>query len=398
MAANPNVTPSSEAAQPSPRYHDLDALRAAAMLLGIVLHAALFLVPDAWPVLDRKASESLPYDDIVNVIHGFRMPVFFLLSGFFTAMLWQRRGLGGLLRQRLQRVGLPLAVGCVTIVPLTAWVWIVTSDYDLARDFPAETPVIVMAAFVWLFTWLESFHHLWFLWHLLWLVGVFALLVRLGVTFTHRWAWWAWWALVPLTLLAQFTMQWFGADTSTGLLIAPNVLAYYAIFFLFGAYLFQRGVTVPKWWAAAVPPALLVLYPLAMALLRWAAKTYDAGNEDTAGAIWLLGSVVQVAYTWLMCFGLMGLFRWIAATERPWVRYVSDSTYWLYLVHLPLVGVGQRLAVDWDVSVHLKFALIIVVVTLVLLASYHVGVRHTTIGAYLNGPRRRRAPEEPRAA
>ena len=213
MAANPDVTRAPEATRPAPRYHDLDALRAAAMLLGIVLHAALFLVPDAWPVLDRKASESLPYDDIVNVIHGFRMPVFFLLSGFFTAMLWQRRGLGGLLRQRLQRVGLPLAVGCVTIVPLTAWVWIVTSDYDLAKDFPAETPVIVMAAFVWLFTWLESFHHLWFLWHLLWLVGLFALSVRLGVTFTHRWAWWT---LVPLTLLAQFTMQWFGADTSTG--------------------------------------------------------------------------------------------------------------------------------------------------------------------------------------
>ena len=133
-------------------------------------------------------------------------------------------------------------------------------------------------------------------------------------------------------------------------------------------------MTVPKWWAAAVPPTLLVLYPLAMALLRWAAKAYDAGDEDTAGAIWLLGSVVQVAYTWLMCFGLMGLFRWVAATERPWVRYVSDSTYWLYLAHLPLVGVGQRLAVDWDASVHLKFALIIVVVTLALLATYHIGV------------------------
>ena len=81
------------------------------MLLGIVLHAALFLVPDAWPVLDKKASASLPYDDIVNVIHGFRMPVFFLLSGFFTAMLWQRRGLGSVLKHRLQRVGLPLLGG-----------------------------------------------------------------------------------------------------------------------------------------------------------------------------------------------------------------------------------------------------------------------------------------------
>ena len=343
-----NVTPSSGAAQPSPRYHDLDALRGVAMLLGIVLHAALFLVPEAWPVEDKNASESHPYDDIVNVIHGFRMPVFFLLSGFFTAMLWQRRGLGSVLKHRLQRVGLPLAVGCFTIVPLSSWVWIVTSDYDLAKDFPSGTPVIVMAAFVWLFSWLESFHHLWFLWHLLWLVGLFALSVRLGVTFTHRWAWWA---LVPLTLLAQFTMKWFGADDlhwpdhrdQRARPTTPSSSS-------FGAFLFQRGVTVPKWWAAALPPTLLVLYPLAMYLLRWAAKAYDASDQDTAGAIWALGTVVQVAYTWLMCFGLMGLFRWIAATERPWVRYVSDSSYWLYLAHLPLVAAAQRLAIDWDVK------------------------------------------------
>jgi len=45
------------------------------------------------------------------VIHGFRMPLFFLLSGFFTAMLWQSRGLQRLWRHRLNRLGLPLAAG-----------------------------------------------------------------------------------------------------------------------------------------------------------------------------------------------------------------------------------------------------------------------------------------------
>ena len=393
MAADP--TSAHETAQPTPRYHDLDALRAAAMLLGIVLHAALFLVPDAWPILDKKASNDLPYGDVVSAIHGFRMPVFFLLSGFFTAMLWQRRGLGGVLKQRLQRVGLPLAVGCVTIVPLSTWVWILVTDYNLAKDFPAETPVAVMAAWIWLLSWLDTFHHLWFLWHLLWLVGLFALLTRLGLTFTHRWAWWT---LVPLVALPQFFMLWIGADTSTGLIIAPHVLAYYATFFLFGAFLHQRAITVPKWWAAAVVPALLGLYPLAVFVLRTAVRTYDDGDPGTASAIWLAGTVVQVAYTWLMCFGLMGLFRWAMAVERPWVRYVSDSSYWLYLAHLPLVVALQRWAIDWDVSVHLKFVLIAVGATLVLLASYHIAVRHTPIGAFLNGPRRRPAVTGPRTA
>ena len=75
------------------RFHDLDALRGFAMLLGILLHAGVFLVPvEYWPVHEAWAWETAPeanvYAWILSVIHGFRMPLFFLLSGFFTAMLW----------------------------------------------------------------------------------------------------------------------------------------------------------------------------------------------------------------------------------------------------------------------------------------------------------------------
>ena len=195
---------------------------------------------------------------------------------------------------------------------------------------------------------------------------------------------------MPLTLLPQLAMESFGADTSTGLIPAPHVLAYYAVFFLFGAFLYQRGITVSKWWAAALPPALLLLFPLTGYLFLSAASVHDEGNDAGATAIWLQFSVVQVAFTWLMCFGLMGLFRWLAATERAWVRYVSDSSYWLYLAHLTLVIAGQWLVLDWAVSVHLKFLVIVVAATILLLVTYQLAVRHTPIGALLNGPRRRR--------
>ena len=163
------------------------------MLLGIVLHAALFLVPDApWYVRDEKASWDLPYAAIVGAIHGFRMLVFFLISGFFTAMLWQRRGLRGLLKQRLLRVGLPLLAGCVTIIALTVWLGLfVVPGLDLAAVSPEGTPPVAMGVWLWLSSWSRDFHHLWFLWHLLWLVGLFALLARLGLKFTHPWAWWS---------------------------------------------------------------------------------------------------------------------------------------------------------------------------------------------------------------
>ena len=54
---------------------------------------------------------------LVAFIHGFRMPLFFVLSGFFTAMLWQRRGARGLAKHRAKRILLPLGLGCLTIVP-----------------------------------------------------------------------------------------------------------------------------------------------------------------------------------------------------------------------------------------------------------------------------------------
>ena len=97
------------------RRHDLDALRAIAMLLGIVLHAALSFSPIPWTVKDSQQSDF--YYVLFAGIHGFRMPLFFMLSGFFTAMLWRKRGLGGLIKQRLKRIALPLFLGCLTIVP-----------------------------------------------------------------------------------------------------------------------------------------------------------------------------------------------------------------------------------------------------------------------------------------
>ena len=99
----------------NPRRHDLDALRGSAMLLGIALHAGLSLTPYPWPVQDTRQSEL--YGLFLAAVHGFRMPLFFLLSGFFTAMLWHSRGLKAMLGHRLRRVLLPLLLGMITVIP-----------------------------------------------------------------------------------------------------------------------------------------------------------------------------------------------------------------------------------------------------------------------------------------
>ena len=355
---------------PSRRFHELDALRAFAMLLGIVLHAALFFMPDAWSKAysaeGYPAEVSNTYSLMFFAIHGFRMPVFFLLSGFFTALLWQRRGLRQLVIQRLKRIGLPLAIGAFTVIPITTWVFDWAFDAD---EFSFSW---------WPFIWLETLSHLWFLWFLLWLCAGFILAAKLGVKFDNPIIWWF---AIPLTLVPQLLMHEpiFGPDNSDGLFWDPVVLAYYVPFFVFGAFLYQRNVQISQWWTLALLPALTVVLFGGLHLL------YEV-KEDWAR---LPADVLQVAFAWLMCFGLIGLFRLIAARERFWVRYLSDASYWLYLWHLPLIVAVFELLALWRIGIHLKFALMCVSVTVILLVVYQFGVRYTPIGTMLNGKRTR---------
>ena len=99
------------------RRSDLDALRAGAMLLGIVLHASLSFFPSSWMVTDIRQDSA--FGIVFSAIHGFRMPLFFVMCGFFSAMLLHKRGCGALVKHRFHRVFLPLLAGMFTIVPLT---------------------------------------------------------------------------------------------------------------------------------------------------------------------------------------------------------------------------------------------------------------------------------------
>jgi peptidoglycan/LPS O-acetylase OafA/YrhL len=98
------------------RRTDLDALRSFAMLLGIALHASLSFFAAPWPVHDTQRSDLLPL--FLVAVHGFRMPLFFLLSGYFTMFVYRRRGLKSLLEQRFIRIFLPLVIATATIMPL----------------------------------------------------------------------------------------------------------------------------------------------------------------------------------------------------------------------------------------------------------------------------------------
>jgi hypothetical protein len=162
------------------------------------------------------------------------------------------------------------------------------------------------------------------------------------------------------------------------------VLGYYAIFFAFGALLYGRPTrrggelvdSIGRWWMILLPVTVVVF-------VRALELTFESD------ASWPTISVWQATYTWLAIVTLMGLFRSFLATERRGVRYLSDSAYWLYLAHLPLVIAAQTWIRMWDLPATVKFLGLTASVIVLLLISYQLFVRYTPIGTLLNGKRTR---------
>jgi len=226
------------------------------------------------------------------------------------------------------------------------------------------------------------FDHLWFLWFLCWLVAIFAACARTGLLPSGRDRLW----LVPLSCLPQAVMGVsmagsYGPDTSYGLLPKPHVLGYYACFYFFGVATFAAeglATRLGRQWKVLVPAAV-VLFVAGIATM----------NDR------LLATVLQPAYAWTMSLGLIGLFCHLFPKPRPVVSWLADASYWMYLVHVPLVIAAQLVVRQWSLPAGVKFFVILATVTPLLLVSYRFCVRYTPIGGLLNGPRG--TPRGPRA-
>jgi peptidoglycan/LPS O-acetylase OafA/YrhL len=229
------------------------------------------------------------------------------------------------------------------------------------------------------------FDHLWFLWFLVWMVAGFALFLtgvptRFASSLTSGLAGWT--NHVPLVgaIAATAIPQAFmgidgpslGPDTSTGWLVPPHLLIYYGLFFAVGCWMHGADETARRWtrhWKTWLALSLLLLFPAAVMAL---------GSRP-----WSI--VIQPLYAWWMSLGCLGLFERYLAHPSVRLRYLSDSSYWLYLVHMPVVVALQSIVSPWSGGAVLKFGLVMLVSIPLLLASYQLLVRSTPLGWLLNG-------------
>ena len=388
------------------------------MLLGILLHASLPYfsrivgIESFWPADD---DQSVLLFLVFDFIHTWRMPVFFLLAGFFAHLVLERRAMSAFALDRLKRIGVPLvlfgALMAVIIPPIWVYGWFDVISLEVIQDALKERQDLDSSG--------ELIGHLWFLYYLLLMYSALMAFRLLGRLWRARTAYApstlggrmgdALYTRIPLmlTLGAVVLLVLRAGNESKPLwpLNVPDVL-YGALFFFYGYGLYARRQLIDR---LRGEDALVVLWSIAttaflvhLVLLGAIDEASKAGKDaESTAFLHLLKAVFYGASAVMFSVALIGLFERLLRSPRPWVRWLADSSYWIYIIHLPVVTfltfylahldrqgwLKDLTGFSWGAE--MKFVAACVATGTLGVVTYRYLVRYTPLGTLLNGKRLR---------
>jgi glucan biosynthesis protein C len=376
------------------REHQWDWLRAFLMLLGIPYHAAMaYNARVLWDIQSPEKSEILTF--LSGVLVTFRMPAFFMVAGYFAAMMLERRKPASWLRGRIIRLGIPFLTGLVLLAPIQIAVidleTALTGAISMTTALEQVGEDLVHPGANWIM-------HLWFLPALLAYSGLLVLIMA-----GHRFARFdhvidrteaicrARPGLALLSLiLATAAWEMMIHLSHQDMLARPGALPYllahgidpylrYLPFFLIGAVLraspdircalvWRKGLGLPTFGITAAI--------LAAALRGVEAGTWGIAYDALDGAAAILLSLV-----------LIGIAERFWNHPDPRIDRIVDASFSIYLLHHPIIYALAALFILMQWPPVLEF-LLICLATFALSYGIHRLIRRSPLALFLfNGVR-----------
>ena len=312
------------------RFHSLDFLRAFALLMGVLLHVLmLFLEP-------FDGSEPRLGASIIFIwIHTWRMPLFMLLAGFFTALSLSKRDTGNYALNRLIRLGVPLLL-----------LWSVIPAIDEGTSELFKIPELISYIFYDIpFT--LRLDHLWFLYYLLFFYGVlllikttapliFSLVIDFELSLSRVLCLWMP-ILILLSPLNKPIGGIFGEIPITFGEMNLGSMLFMASFFIIGmqAYKssqFLENLQRTRFWL----PSLIVFSLIPIGLLAWGGVKDEPFAFSGSLELWIVNSLSGSAAL-LMVLSIMGLAMHKISSSGQMLRWLVRLSYPIYVFHLMFV-------------------------------------------------------------
>tara|TARA_R110000751_G_scaffold15290_5_gene49442 strand:- start:8860 stop:9996 length:1137 start_codon:yes stop_codon:yes gene_type:complete len=374
----------------------MDNLRAFAMLLGVFFHAALAYSPalkEVWLPASPQTSEVV--DFMAFFSHTFRMPLFFLIAGFFCALLIQKRGLGAMLKNRLMRITLPLSI----FLPLVLTAFAILIGWAM-ENIQAKSPMLGLIAMMAQYPDAPppvTTTHLWFLYQLTFFYLVTAIAVK-----SFKFDWMSriikmpklFLLLGPLLLVPALLTQHAPIPAPEQFMPQLWSFGFFGMFFVFGFGLFTHQEFLDKlqpygWLMFATSVAAYILFfelfprHSSMQEIMTVMATSPSIDLKQIG----LGAL-QAYISVFMSLVLIIVGRSLFNKQSPSVKLIADSSYWIYIIHLPVLWLIQFYLLDTQWPLLVEFFLSSICTLAIGLISYLLLVRWTPIGWFLNGKKK----------
>jgi glucan biosynthesis protein C len=328
-------------------------------------------------------------DATSGFIHTFRMPLFFVISGFFTAMLFFEKGPENMLRNRIKRIFYPFLIGLIILIPL----YLLGVNYFNA-SVGLETVSVFESLKAKITLGWENMEtvHLWFLYYLLmycliaW--GIARLAAKLPQLNNRVRIWYvvifksklAPLAFATITFLCLATGNSIFIDGAFDLSLNLNCLISHGYFFLFGWFLYQSREELYRFLKYDKLYVCIAVFLFFVELFL----IVSFPEIEKSSGIYLYYSFNAII-SWLLIFGFTGLSLRYLNHYSSIGRYISDASYWVYLVHLPILVFLQGMLVGLHWHGIIKFTIVSAVTLLIAFISYNYLVRGSFIGQFLGG-------------
>ena len=365
-----------------PRIPFLDNLRSLLILSVVVLHSGLAysnLVP-WWPVLDSSRSQF--FDIFLLIRDVFGMPVLYFIAGYLALpTLRRRKSVGLFLRSKFKRLGIPFVLSLFFIVPIMPylgqytrsensgislfeiWIQFLFRATDLKVGYLKPSDIF-------------SHGHLWFVSLLIFFFVLFALAYQIKiklrpdklesnkinsppkaktVILTLIFVGLA--TAVGSILISQFFSNSSWVNLYNILIFKPVRLPLYFGYFLFGIYIYSRN-----WFVQGDLPSPIIMLLTACIVLSLAflgvidafVKTNPPYNIQIVLTYHMLKSFLCLSF---LCLLITFMFRYWNSASRI-NQSLARNSFYIYLVHMPLVLFLQIFFLNWNISIFVKFAII----------------------------------------
>jgi glucans biosynthesis protein C len=371
-----------EVVQPVNRIIFLDKIRYTIVIGVVVLHAACAyarIIP-WWSVRDPQQSPF--FDLIIIILDIFSMPILFFIAGFFAPPSLAKRGRGGFINAKLKRLGIPLVLAGIFLVPIISFIGYrnrAVAPLDFFRFWWMQIHSLADWHWINFADPRNALQHIndFSLWHL-WFISLLLILFLLAAV-VHKLVpvWFQFgktaginagramfsgiltagiFCILGFALTNRYYPDWAWGKLGGLILIQPTRVPSYLALFALGIYANTHG-----WFTAHAFPGKALVWLVACATFSAALIAYLGSLEPLTVPTPWHQAIAHAVLRSLSVLSFLGFF--ITATQHRGNRSslawqnLHQCSYDIYIIHLPLVVICQLMLLSLPMASFAKFTI-----------------------------------------